>query len=195
MKNLLIATSNLGKFKEFESLLSPVFVCEPLPPKTPAPIEDGNTYRENAKKKAEAYFTIFRKPVLADDSGLEVDALGGAPGVDSADFGGEQISWQQRWDYLYQQLKKVEATQSPARFRCVLCYFDGIDKPHFFEATTEGYIASSPSGNQGFGYDPIFYSTDLLKTLGEASSAEKGRISHRARATQRFLDWFNNNVS
>ena len=195
MKPLLIATSNPGKFREFAELLSSVFHCESLPENTPTAIEDGKTYQENALKKAEHYFRIFKKPVLTDDSGLEVDLLNGAPGIDSATFGGEKISWPERWDFLYQQLRKVGGNRSAARFRCLLCYFDGMDEPRFFEATTEGYIASVPQGGHGFGYDPIFYSSELGKTLGQASTVEKGSVSHRARAAEKFLDWFTNNVS
>lgn len=195
MKSLLIATSNPGKFREFEGLLGSVFNCTPLPSGTPVAIEDGKTYQENALKKAQAYYELFKKPVLSDDSGLEVDALMGAPGVDSAHYGGSKLSWPDRWRFLNEELSKVGASKSLARFRCVLCYFDGQNTPRFFEATTEGYIVSTPQGEQGFGYDPIFYSTELKKTLGQATAQEKGSVSHRARATQKFLDWIHKNVS
>jgi len=186
---LLVATSNPGKLKEFSQLLRPMFLCESLPPNTFPVLEDGKTYRENALKKAEGYFKRFNKPVLSDDSGLEIDALGGAPGVDSAIYGGESISWPARWDFLYQQLGDLRQTNPLARFRCVLCYYDGVNPPRLFEATTEGHINSKPKGTGGFGYDPIFYSRELGKTLGEAGSDEKALISHRARAVKKFIDF------
>lgn len=195
MKSLLIATSNLGKLKEFKGLLGTQFVCESLPPETPTVLEDGRTYRENALKKAKGYFEIFRKPILSDDSGLEIDILKGAPGVDSAIYGGEGLTWPERWKFLYEELDKAKAIKSTARFRCVLCYYDGANSGQFFEATTEGHISLRPEGNQGFGYDPIFYSLELGKTLGEATVEEKAKVSHRARAVQKFLTWAHNNVS
>lgn len=195
MNRLLIATSNQGKFREFQSLLASTFLCEPLPQNTAVVLEDGKTYRENALKKARGYYEAFARPVLADDSGIEVDALGGAPGVNSATFGGEDLSWPERWNHLFQKLTPFSPTERVARFRCVLCYYDGKNDPQFFEGTTEGYIAHSAVGTRGFGYDPIFYSKDLGKTLGEADSKEKDCVSHRARAVERFLDWFHKNVS
>ncbi len=187
MTSLLVATSNQGKLKEFSELLKPLFQCDSLPANILAVVEDGRTYRENALKKAQGYFNMFCRPVLSDDSGLEVDVLNGAPGVDSAIYGGDNLSWSSRWDFLYSELGDSLKSKPLARFRCVLCYYDGVNEPQFFEATTEGCISSEPKGGHGFGYDPIFYSTELGKTLGEASPDEKSRISHRARAVQKFL--------
>jgi XTP/dITP diphosphohydrolase len=195
LKSLLVATSNSGKLKEFNGLLNSKFICESLPPQTPVVVEDGKTYRENALKKAKGYFEIFRKPILSDDSGLEIDILKGAPGVDSAIYGGEDLAWPERWKFLYDELDKIKAINPTARFRCVLCYYDGVNPPQFFEATTEGHISTHPKGNQGFGYDPIFYSSELKKTLGVASAEEKAKVSHRARAVRKFLSWINNNDS
>jgi len=195
LKSLLVATSNSGKLKEFNGLLNSKFICESLPPQTPVVVEDGKTYCENALKKAKGYFEVFRKPILSDDSGLEIDVLKGAPGVDSAIYGGEDLAWPERWKFLYDELDKVKAIKPTARFRCVLCYYDGVNSAQFFEATTEGHISTHPKGNQGFGYDPIFYSSELEKTLGEATAEEKAKVSHRARAVRKFLSWINNNDS
>ena len=129
------------------------------------------------------------KAVLADDSGLEVDALDGLPGLDSANYGGVDISWPERWNYLFKNIDASRNKQRAARFRCVLCYYDGKNPPQYFEATTEGQIADGPKGIGGFGYDPIFWSSELGKTLGEASAEEKALVSHRARATKKFLEW------
>ncbi|MCX6102400.1 MAG: RdgB/HAM1 family non-canonical purine NTP pyrophosphatase [Proteobacteria bacterium] len=195
MISLLVATSNPGKLKEFKGLLSAKFLCVPLPLHTPVVVEDGTTYRENALKKAKGYFEIFQSAVLSDDSGLEVDSLQGAPGVDSATYGGENLTWPQRWALLNERLEAIAKAPSTARFRCVLCYYDGMGPAHFFEGTTEGTISLLPKGTEGFGYDPIFYSSELKKTLGEALPSEKARVSHRARAVSKFLTWASDNVS
>lgn len=192
---LLVATSNPGKLKEFKGLLSSKFLCDPLPPQTPIVVEDGTTYRENALKKAKGYFEKFQRAVLSDDSGLEVDSLQGAPGVDSATYGGENLTWPQRWALLNERLEAIAKDPPTARFRCVLCYYDGVGPAHFFEGTTEGTISLLPKGTEGFGYDPIFYSSELKKTLGEALPSEKARVSHRARAVSKFLTWASDNVS
>lgn len=185
MKTLLIATTNQGKFKEFEKILSPYFVCESLPKGIPEADEDGNTYAENAEKKARFYFEKFKTPVLSDDSGLEVEGLNGQPGVHSARFAGNIITWPERWALL---LEKLGSGNRTARFRSVLCYFDG-KTARFFEGKTEGTILPKPEGAGGFGYDPIFYSNDLRKSFGVASAEEKNRISHRARAITQFVEW------
>jgi len=192
LKSLLVATTNTGKFQEFSDLLKSVFRCSTLPKETPLVVEDGTTYKENALKKAKEYFERFKVPVLSDDSGLEIDVLGGAPGVFSANFGGESLSWPDRWNFLYNQLGNKRLSNPSARFRCVLCYYDGVNAPQFFEATTEGSISPTPQGSGGFGYDPIFFSSDLRKSLGEATLPEKSSVSHRARATKKFLEFIQN---
>lgn len=186
---LLLATENQGKLKEFRSFLGVSFHC--LSPHGKIEIiEDGTTYFENALKKAVGYFTALKVPVLSDDSGLEVDALNGAPGVFSARFGGEGISWPERWGYLHKALSSSPLERWTARFRCVLCYYDGKTVPVFFEGVTEGRIVSEPKGGKGFGYDPIFHSSVLKKTFAEATDEEKSRVSHRAEAIRVFLEWW-----
>ena len=193
---LLLATENKGKLKEFQSFLGDSFHClsssdSPLPPHGKIEIiEDGTTYFENALKKAVGYFTALGVPVLSDDSGLEVDALGGAPGVFSARFGGVGISWPDRWAHLHKALSSSPPERRSARFRCVLCYYDGKGVPVFFDGVAEGRIVSEPKGGKGFGYDPIFYSTVLKKTFAEATEDEKSRFSHRAEAIRGFLEWW-----
>lgn len=193
VQDILIATQNEGKIREFKGLLSSKYNIL-LPNEVDANrnarlevVEDGKTYYENALKKALAFHKAFDLPVLADDSGLEVDALGGGPGVYSARFGGENLSWTERWYALYAALARQKADQWPARFRCVLCQYDGVNPPRFFEGSVEGAIIREPRGAHGFGYDPIFLSTELGKTFAEATEAEKGRVSHRARALTSFL--------
>ena len=137
-----------------------------------------------------AYYAAYRTPVLADDSGLEVDGLDGAPGVFSARFGGESLAWPQRWELMTSRLRGKDPAAWRARFRCVLCFYDGVQVPRFFQATSEGCIVPEPKGQKGFGYDPIFHSDDLDKTFAEASAEEKDRVSHRGRAVERFLAEF-----
>lgn len=153
-------------------------------------LENGETYHENAEKKARAFYKVYRLPVLSDDSGLEVDALGGDPGACSARYGGEKISWEQRWNALYSKLASSPPSAWTARFLCVLCYYDGGKAVRFFEGKTAGVISPRPRGERGFGYDPIFYSPELGKTFGEASFDEKQNVSHRARAVSAFLEWW-----
>ncbi len=169
-------------------LLGARFECVPAV-NPPDVVEDGHTYYENALKKAIAFQKVYGVPVLADDSGLELDPLDGAPGVFSARFGGEKISWPDRWKHMYEKLAPFPRDRWTARFRAVLCYYDGKSVPVFFEGTTEGRIHPGPAGEKGFGYDPIFFSTALGRTFGEAPSADKDRVSHRAVAARKFLEW------
>lgn len=194
--SLLIATSNEGKVREFELLLAPL---KPLlrmsDPKflgnfPPLVKEDGETYFENALKKALAYYKVYQVPVLADDSGLEIDALQGAPGIHSARFGGTDLTFPERWSLIQSSLANVPPERRTCRFRCVLCFFDGNGVPVFFQGTVDGRIAPAPAGKSGFGYDPLFYSVALGKTFGEATTAEKDRISHRAEAVEAFVKWW-----
>lgn len=186
---LLIATQNQGKLKEFRRLLDRHFTCSALSESFEV-IENGKDYRENALIKANAFFEKFQIPVLADDSGLEVDALGGSPGLLSARFGGEALTWPERWSFLHAKLSGYPEETWTASFKCALCYFDGREAASFFEGSTAGKIVSNPRGDRGFGYDPIFYSPELQKTFGEAHPDEKERVSHRAHAIKKFLQWW-----
>ncbi len=186
---ILLATSNSGKIREMKSLLGSQFICRvpsEFKAKAPDVEEDGTTYSANAEKKARAFYAVYQIPVLSDDSGLEVDALSGAPGVISARYGGEKISWPERWAYLHRALAPHPVSQWTACFRCVLCYFTGTEPPRFFEGVCEGRILEKPLGAEGFGYDPLFYSTDLQKGFGVATESEKAKVSHRARACAEF---------
>ncbi|MBY0372283.1 non-canonical purine NTP pyrophosphatase [bacterium] len=192
MKTLLLGTQNRGKIEELRALLGADYLVqglEDLGKSPPTVVEDGNSYREHALKKALAYSGWAGCPVLADDSGLEVDALGGAPGVHSAYYGGENLTWPQRWAYLLEALKPFPQEKWTARFRCVLCYVDGTSAPQFFEGVAEGRVVPSPRGDKGFGYDPILWSTDLGMTFAEAPAERKNAVSHRARALFSFRQW------
>ena len=186
MAKLVLATQNKGKIDEFKGLLGPAVELSSLPPGLEEVPEEGSTYIENARQKAEQYFQIVKAPVLADDSGLVIDVLNGEPGVFSARYGGAGLSWPQRWDYVYSKLKGFPEADWKAHFLCVLYYYDGkIGKS--WEGKVFGLIAPKPAGTKGFGYDPIFYSSTLKKTFGEASIEEKQQVSHRAVAVRAFL--------
>lgn len=195
MKKLLIASQNPGKLKEFQSLLGGSFqVIHPTEISLEV-LEDGKTYQENALKKAQAFFEHYQMPVLSDDSGLEIDVLGGAPGIHSARYGGKESSYEKKFQSLLVELSPFPEESWTARFRCVLCFFYSKEAPpRYFEGVCEGRILRKPEGKEGFGYDPLFYSLDLKKPLGLASKAEKSQVSHRARAIQSFLHWAQNNL-
>ena len=183
---VLLATSNPGKLRELRSLLAPVAL------KTPPELdlvlevnESGQTFAENAEIKARAFTRAASMVALADDSGLEVDALGGEPGVHSARYGGADLDDVGRLELLLHNLREVtEFSQRSARFKCcmVVTFPDG----RCWDTTgvCEGFIAQAPSGASGFGYDPIFYLPDHQKTMAEIPTAEKNRISHRAKAAR-----------
>lgn len=196
---LLLATSNHGKVREFKRLLGDKFsIVTPTDPpamekapRAPFVPETGLTYYENVLVKALRYWDVYGMPVLADDSGIEVDCLGGLPGVDSAVYGGQGISAAERWAHLLGNIGKTGAAQPwLARFRCVLCYYDGKNVPWYAEGTCEGKILPEPQGTEGFGYDPLFWSTELNQGFGSAPDELKNRVSHRARAVQAFLQEF-----
>jgi non-canonical purine NTP pyrophosphatase (RdgB/HAM1 family) len=191
-RRILLGTQNLGKVQELRSLLAPEFEVIGLGDlgiSLPSVEERGTTYFENALTKAVAYQKLTGDPVVADDSGLEVDALGGAPGVYSADYGGVGISWADRWSHLWAELKAFPETTWTARFRCVLCYLAPGEVPVFFQGVTHGRVLPMAQGTEGFGYDPVIFSDALGKSFGEATHVEKNRVSHRAIAFQQLRLW------
>jgi len=185
---LLIATNNPGKLKEYRYLL------RDLPLEITSlqeegidfePEETGNTFEENAALKARAFAARSGLPTLADDSGLEIDVLGGAPGVHSARYGGARRGEDaRRYEIVLRQLEGVPSAKRTARFRCVVA----VATPDGWVATAdgkvEGVIALEPQGDQGFGYDPIFFIPEFDCTMAQLPPETKNRISHRARAVQ-----------
>jgi XTP/dITP diphosphohydrolase len=182
---LLVATHNQGKKQEFRQLLAPLGAAMGFPDDLGIRLdvcEDGTTYAENALKKAEGYARASGLPTLADDSGLEVDALGGAPGIHSARYvSGSDAN---RVATLLSHLRGVPWEERTARFRCVVVIVMPSGDVHQAEGACEGVIAFEPAGDAGFGYDPIFYLPDYACTMAQLSREEKNRISHRARAVQ-----------
>jgi XTP/dITP diphosphohydrolase len=180
---LVLATKNRGKIAEFEGLFRD-FDLEikslndfgPIPPV----IEDGETFEDNAVKKAQFTAKVLGLPAIADDSGLTVKALGGEPGVFSARYAGEGATDEANNTKLLRAMKGIE--QREAAFICILAIAVPRGPALIYEGTCEGLIAKEISGNQGFGYDPLFYYPPLNKTFAQMSAAEKNKISHRGRA-------------
>jgi XTP/dITP diphosphohydrolase len=184
---LLIATNNKGKVKELQDLLKDTGVGLVTPAQIGLDldvIEDGNTYAENAAKKAVAFAQASGLISLADDSGLEVDALGGAPGLYSARYGssdGRKLSDAGRRAFLIQNLQDQPRPWT-ARFHATIAVAVPNGETYFAEGFCEGEIISEERGTGGFGYDPIFLLSELGKTMAELPMEEKNRLSHRARA-------------
>jgi len=184
---LLIATHNLGKLREYAEIFADLpttlvslqeeGITESIP-------EDGDTYRENAQRKALAYAEHSGLLTLADDSGLEVDALDGAPGVHTARFAGPAANDEERYRLLLQKMAGIEWERRTARFRCVVCIATPEGETFIAEGVCEGYIANEPRGTGGFGYDPVFYLPQHGCTMAELPAEVKNRISHRARAAR-----------
>ena len=191
MHRILIATRNRHKTGELATLLGPAFCVEDLTahPDLPEVEETGETFLENAVLKALAASRHFGGEllVLADDSGLEVDALEGAPGVRSARFAGEKSTDRANLELLLERLTGVP--QRSARFRCVIAVAQGGEMKASFEGACEGAIIEAPRGVNGFGYDPVFVPTGETQTFAELPAEVKNRLSHRARATQLALAW------
>ena len=188
---LVIATGNPGKTAEIRDLLK-VFPIDlknlddfgPIPPV----VEDGDTFDDNAYKKASFVSKILGLPALADDSGLVVEALGGAPGIYSARYAGENASDQQRYTKLLNEMEGKSNRQ--AAFECVISLAVPTGAALTYEARCEGLIAEEPAGDSGFGYDPVFYFPPLKKMFAQLSREEKSRISHRGKALRELKDEF-----
>jgi XTP/dITP diphosphohydrolase len=189
---LLLATNNQGKLREYRNLLRGI----PFEIVTPAGLgitggvdEVGNSFEENATLKAAAMAGRSGLLTLADDSGLEVDALGGEPGARSHRYAGEGASDSDRNRYLLAKLKSVPAKDRTAHFRCVIAIAVPAGKVQLFSGECPGIIIDKPRGENGFGYDPVFYLPELGMTMAELTLAEKNKISHRARAVEKAKKW------
>lgn len=192
MPTLYLATRNVHKTQEIQAILGSEWRVAPSSELDPQLDweEDGTTFRANALIKAKALRTRTPAPVLADDSGLEVEVLEAAPGVYSARYAGPHAQDRDNLAKLLRVLKGIPEEQRRARFVCVLCYLDAEGVPHYFEGYCEGRIIEAPKGTEGFGYDPIFQPDGYDRTFAELSAAEKNSISHRNRALlafQKFL--------
>ncbi len=181
MQRLIVASSNKGKIKEIRELIGDKFDVVSMKDAgiTVDVEENGITFEENALIKAKAIFALCHEPVISDDSGLIVDALGGEPGVYSARYAGEGHDDSANNAKLLKNLEGV--SDRSARFCSAVVYYDS-NRTETAKGFVEGKIADAPRGNNGFGYDPLFISDELGKTFGEATDEEKNTISHRARA-------------
>jgi XTP/dITP diphosphohydrolase len=203
MPRIYLATTNPGKLRELREAAQPCNLeVEPLPALAdlaPA-IEDGKTFEENARIKAEYYSRHANGGlVLAEDSGLEVDQLGGAPGVHSARYaavlahgaaGHENSNDQANNQALIAQLERLPAGPHPGRYVCVIALAKDGKTLETFRGEAEGELITTPRGTGGFGYDPLFYFPALEKTFAELPLAEKRRYSHRGAAFRKFLEWY-----
>ena len=181
--NLLIATTNRHKAAEIREMLAALPVrLDTLAehPGLEAPAETGATFAANARLKALAYSRQTGRTAVADDSGLEIDALDGAPGVRSARFGGD--SYAEKFAAIYRLLRARGTETSTARFVCALAVADGGRIVYETRGVVEGQIAPAPAGSGGFGYDPIFFHPPSGRTFAEMPAAEKAAVSHRSRA-------------
>ncbi len=205
MKRVLIATSNSGKLRDFAGAakargieISGIPNFSSLPPV----VEDGQTFEANARKKAEAYSKyVPGKLVLADDSGLEIDALKGAPGIHSARYAAPDLHNKEPHQAdtntddeannarVLRELQGVPPEQRTARFVCVLAAARDGETLATFRGRAEGQILNAPRGTNGFGYDPLFYFPQIKKTFAELTAEEKSRYSHRGAAFRDFLRW------
>ncbi|WNF35964.1 XTP/dITP diphosphatase [Bacillaceae bacterium IKA-2] len=189
MKEILIATKNKGKIREFEQLLASLgFQVKSLLDldETIDVVEDGETFQENAAKKAETIANKFQIPTLADDSGLIVDALNGRPGVFSARYAGENKDDQENLEKVLSELENVPDRNRGARFHCSLALAVPGEETIIVDGTCEGTITRELIGENGFGYDPIMYIPTQKRTMAQLTDAEKNEISHRSLALKKL---------
>ncbi|PYN86139.1 MAG: non-canonical purine NTP pyrophosphatase, RdgB/HAM1 family [Candidatus Rokuibacteriota bacterium] len=184
---LVLATLNPAKGRELQALLGDVpFEVRLLAdvPGARLPDETGATYGDNALVKARTAAELTGSLALGDDTGLEVDALGGAPGLYTARFGGPGLDDRRRLEHLLERLRGVPPARRTARFRCVIALVGPAHAEKVVEGVAEGRIAEAPRGNGGFGYDPLFFYPPLARTFAELSDEDKARVSHRGRALE-----------
>jgi XTP/dITP diphosphohydrolase len=196
-KQIVLATHNKHKIFEIKNILSDIEYLEVLDlsafPEIGPIIENGKTLESNALIKAEAVFKHTNILALADDTGLMVDYLLGAPGVYSARYAGENVSYEDNYKKLLKGLAGVPPRKRTARFKCCMALVDGkINKT--FETAIEGKIATEPHGKNGFGYDPIFIPVGYTKTYAELSDIEKNKISHRYKSLVLVKDFLKGNI-
>jgi len=189
MKKIVIASANNHKVSEISIKIQPFFdqiLSLADFPEIGEIIEDGNTIEENSFIKSRTAFEHTKIASIADDTILEVDALNGDPGLFTARYAGENATYEENMTKLLERLDGIEDSYRTARFRTIISYVDGKDDFHV-EGSIEGKILNTRVGNNGFGYDPIFYSTELNLSLAEMDSDQKNKISHRGLAIKKFV--------
>ncbi|HHU06985.1 MAG TPA: RdgB/HAM1 family non-canonical purine NTP pyrophosphatase [Clostridiaceae bacterium] len=193
MKRIVLATHNEDKFCELKTILQPhgyALISMSETGFTGDIAETGNSYRENAYIKAKTLYDFCQCPVLADDTGLSIDLLDGAPGLHTARFAGIESSYADKIEAIWKLLQPYPRDQWTATFHCELCYIDG--DVHYFSGQIKGLILDEKKGSNGFGYDPVFYIPELGVTTAEMLPEEKNKISHRGRALAKFVRFLNN---
>ncbi|MCI5910664.1 MAG: RdgB/HAM1 family non-canonical purine NTP pyrophosphatase [Oscillospiraceae bacterium] len=189
IKKIVFASNNKGKIRELKDILSPMGIEVVSQREAGFDIEadeTGTTFAENSAIKAKAIYELAKIPVLADDSGLCVDALDGQPGVYSHRFAGENATDEEKCRYILEKLENVSDEKRTARFICDMCFIDENGREYHAEGRCEGKIGREEKGNNGFGYDPIFVVGN--RTLAELEEAEKNKISHRAEALKKMKE-------
>ncbi|OEF99993.1 non-canonical purine NTP pyrophosphatase [Vulcanibacillus modesticaldus] len=189
-KEVIVATKNQGKLKEFSKMLGDLGInVRSLTDFDDVPeiVEDGETFEENARKKAEFIKNLYNLPTIADDSGLMVDILDGKPGIYSARFAGEEKNDQKNMEKLLSLLQDVEIKERTARFVSAIALAIPGEETIIVRGTCEGLISYEPRGKNGFGYDPIFYLPQYDKTMAEITPELKNQISHRSNALKELL--------
>lgn len=189
MKQIIIATKNKGKAKDFEALFNPLGyevktlhdVAEEMEIE-----ETGTTFEENALLKATSLANHLQSMVIADDSGLEIDALDGRPGIYSARYAGEEKSDEANIDKALKELEGTKESERTARFVCAIAVASPNKEPFTVRGTCEGFIGTERKGTNGFGYDPIFYVPSEQKMMAELTAEQKGTISHRGNAIKKL---------
>lgn len=189
IKKIIFASNNKGKIRELKDILSPMGIEVVSQREAGFDIEadeTGTTFAENSAIKAKAIYELAKIPVLADDSGLCVDALDGQPGVYSHRFAGENATDEEKCRYILEKLENISDEKRTARFICDMCFIDENGREYHAEGRCEGKIGKEEKGNNGFGYDPIFVVGN--RTLAELEEAEKNKISHRAEALKKMKE-------
>lgn len=189
-EGLVIASHNQGKIKEIKNLLEPhhIHIQSSSDLGLDEPIEDGEAFKDNALIKAKAVADQSQKPALADDSGLVIPALGGEPGVYSARWAGEHKDFKLAMQKVWDRISEKNLQNVKAYFETCLCFISSDNKPHFFLGRVNGFITWPPTGDQGFGYDPIFKPENFDQTFAQMTLKEKQQLSHRGNALRQFLD-------
>lgn len=190
---IILASNNKNKLKEITSILKP-FNIEVISQEDAGfdieVEETGTTFEENAILKAEAIHKLSGKPVISDDSGLEIDYLHGEPGVYSKRYAGPNATNQDRINKILTLMQNAKGNERTARFVCAICHIDAKGEKHIFKETCEGIILKEPRGENGFGYDPIFLYKD--KSFAQMNAKEKDKVSHRGKALRKMVEYFEN---
>lgn len=196
---IILASNNKHKISELKSILNGFNKIQLLSLEEANIFieveETGKTLNENAYLKASEIFNITGIPVIADDSGLFVDALHGEPGVYSSRYAGLNATYSDNCKKLIRELKKKNLIESKAEFRTVICFIDEINNEKYFEGIVKGKIITEQVGDKGFGYDPLFIPDGLVKTFAQLTDEEKNKLSHRANAVYKFTEYLKNLIN